>query len=756
VGLVNAFTRAVYSLATKLNPNWLHYSSYSDVPQAIRMNKSYKTYAKEGYKNSDTLYKCISYIIRNGAAIPPKLYTDPTCQKEIEKHPLLDKLNRPNPEQSGVQYREAVLGYKLLAGNSFQYSIRAGKSGPPDELWSLRPDRMQILIQPRKGIIGYQHEDMEQPIDASNIGHTKYWNPDDDDEPGMGMSPVEAASLNVDMQVAGKKWNLGLLQNGARPPGIWRIPVLMGKNEREKLEDKLNQKYAGAKSAGKSPLFDGGLDWKGTGLGPAEMDYLDSLKYNGGSIANIMNIAPQLVGDNSSTTYDNMKQAKLWSYTEAIFPELDDLYALWNIWLLPMYPDLANSTAFLYYDKQSVEVVQEVLQAQKDAQSQRSTEQYLNGVAMLNEARKIAGLPEVSGGDVFRIGAVLVPADKLEEYAEQSLTEPAAPPMPQAEPLDDGSQPPMPQDAQQQNNAGEKSRRFTKALDLETAEQKRAYAKSVEQQRERWYSEVEDRLKSYFASEQKVIVKAVESAALPETASIRAESALKKHSAALKEVLAQAYQDVSVDVGTQTLKELKAQAGPGEVKSDIDDFIAMFGTDLLQYLLTVAGQKITQINDTTLAQIQTALATGVAAGESIPKLAKRIDALYLDQIIPNRSTVIARGEVVSASNWSSQQAARRSGLTLKKVWLATEDSRTRPAHAEADGQEVDLDEPFEVGGEKLQYPGDPSGSAENIIQCRCTQFYRRAKSVEQDDENKLASRVIGREAYRDFMRVVLV
>jgi len=431
----NLFTRLMTSFAMKLNPAWLHLSSYSDTPQAITMNRSYKTYAKEGYKNSDTLYKCISYTIRNGATIPPKLYTDTTCQKEIEQHPLLDLLKRPNPEQSGIAYREAVLGYKLLAGNSFQYAIRAHKKGIPDELWPLRPDRMQLLVVPQKGIVGYRHEDMDVPIDPANIGHTKYWNPDDDNEIGMGMSPVEAASLNIDMQIAGKKWNLGLLQNGARPPGIWKIPTLMGPNERQRLEEKLNEKFGGAKGAGKSPLFDGGLDWKGTGLAPAQMDYLDSLKFNGGAIANIFNIAPQLVGDSSASTYDNMKQAKIWSYTEAIFPELDDLYGLWNIWLVPMYADLARSGAYLTYDKESVEVIQEIIQAQKDAQTERANNLWLSGLLTQNEAREIAGRPSHSQGDVYRIGDVLVPAEQLRAYAEQSLTLPAAPPLPQPEPL---------------------------------------------------------------------------------------------------------------------------------------------------------------------------------------------------------------------------------------------------------------------------------------------------------------------------------
>lgn len=56
-----------------------------------------------------------------------------------------------------------------------------------------------------------------------------------------------------------------------------------------------------------------------------------------------------------------------------------------------------------------------------------------------------------------------------------------------------------------------------------------------------------------------------------------------------------------------------------------------------------------------------------------------------------------------------------------KTWVATLDDRTREEHAEADGQEVDYDEPFEVGGEELMKPMDDSLGASkwNICNCRC-------------------------------------
>jgi len=34
-----------------------------------------------------------------------------------------------------------------------------------------------------------------------------------------------------------------------------------------------------------------------------------------------------------------------------------------------------------------------------------------------------------------------------------------------------------------------------------------------------------------------------------------------------------------------------------------------------------------------------------------------------------------------------------------------------------------MDQPFIVDGESLDYPGDPSGSAANVINCRCGVSY---------------------------------
>lgn len=139
--------------------------------------------------------------------------------------------------------------------------------------------------------------------------------------------------------------------------------------------------------------------------------------------------------------------------------------------------------------------------------------------------------------------------------------------------------------------------------------------------------------------------------------------------------------------------------------------------------LDAAANRLVGVGDQAWSDARDALSQGFAAGEGIDDIAGRVETALGSS--EERAITTARTEVVSASNAGSMSGARVLGdyAPQRKVWIATLDPRTRDAHADADGQEVGLDEPFVVGGESLDYPGDPAGSPENVINCRCTVGY---------------------------------
>jgi len=177
------------------------------------------------------------------------------------------------------------------------------------------------------------------------------------------------------------------------------------------------------------------------------------------------------------------------------------------------------------------------------------------------------------------------------------------------------------------------------------------------------------------------------------------------------------YKIVGVDFGIITARNLRT-------KKDIFDDIGAIISDFMEsFVRRNVGERITSITRTTRVRLKRIIHNAIDMGLSINDTVKNIREDWGD-IVTVRARMIARTEIVSASNAGSLAGAISSGVSAKKVWLATKDDRTRAAHLEADGQVKDLNQPFMVGGEPLQFPGDPGGSADNVIGCRCTQIYQ--------------------------------
>lgn len=152
--------------------------------------------------------------------------------------------------------------------------------------------------------------------------------------------------------------------------------------------------------------------------------------------------------------------------------------------------------------------------------------------------------------------------------------------------------------------------------------------------------------------------------------------------------------------------------------------IAIATAAISSWIAEHGGEKVRQIAEGTKRIIRRSLVRGNELNEPPRVLAKRIREETGGEIGRQRAVTIARTETHTAANVGADSAASATGLQLEDEWGATEDHRTRPAHAEADGQRVPHGQMFVVGGEALRFPGDPNGSPRNVINCRCVVLYR--------------------------------
>ena len=116
--------------------------------------------------------------------------------------------------------------------------------------------------------------------------------------------------------------------------------------------------------------------------------------------------------------------------------------------------------------------------------------------------------------------------------------------------------------------------------------------------------------------------------------------------------------------------------------------------------------------------VNSAITQGLLQGETIPQIAERL--ANVASMSATTAMRAARTTVTSAENsgrLDSYRRAERLGISVKKMWLATMDTRTRSSHRRLDGESVPVDEEFSNG---LMYPADPDGPGTEIYNCRCT------------------------------------
>jgi uncharacterized protein with gpF-like domain len=137
-------------------------------------------------------------------------------------------------------------------------------------------------------------------------------------------------------------------------------------------------------------------------------------------------------------------------------------------------------------------------------------------------------------------------------------------------------------------------------------------------------------------------------------------------------------------------------------------------------------QTLISINETSQKIIRAIVLAGLNEGLGALEIATNIQQ-SISLIFRNRAKLIARTEMVIATNNAAMQSAATSDFMYEKKWIPATDTRTRPDHAEMRGKDwIPFDQNFIVGGNDMRQPGDGSqgAGADQICNCRCKVVFR--------------------------------
>jgi uncharacterized protein with gpF-like domain len=178
-----------------------------------------------------------------------------------------------------------------------------------------------------------------------------------------------------------------------------------------------------------------------------------------------------------------------------------------------------------------------------------------------------------------------------------------------------------------------------------------------------------------------------------------------------------------------TMFDLQGQGIPLCFPLDQESMVTAVQLDskISKGLYTRLGEDVTTLKKKITAQVS----RGIATGMTFPQVAKQLAAC--SNIGYNNAIRIARTEghrIQCQSGMDACCMAKDRGADVLKQWDATLDGATRESHTAVDGEIRELDKPFSNG---LMFPGDPSGGAAEVINCRCA-LLQRAKWALDDEE----------------------
>lgn len=133
--------------------------------------------------------------------------------------------------------------------------------------------------------------------------------------------------------------------------------------------------------------------------------------------------------------------------------------------------------------------------------------------------------------------------------------------------------------------------------------------------------------------------------------------------------------------------------------------------------------------------VSSQLTQGVLLGESIPKIARRVQNVTgsnLATAMRTARTAVTGAECAGRMN--SYERAKGMGIKLKKEWVSTLDNRTRHSHRQLDGERIDNKESAKFSN-GCRYPGDPTARYAEICNCRCT-VIAAVEGFETDDAER--------------------
>lgn len=653
------------------------------------------------------VFACVRAIAERVANIELNLMkrNDDGTAVKVQSHPVLNLLKDVNNFMTFYDLMERLQSNQELRGNEYWFLAFNGKI--PAKIYPLQPDLVTPVGGQYEYIDHYKYSvnGADQKIPKNQIIHFKQFNPATDI---FGLSTLEAARVAAETDQLSKQYNKEYFKNSARPDVLLTHPATLSKEQQERLVEQWQQNHGGPSRQFRTAVASGGLEVKAFQITQRDMEFLQQRQFSRDEILAYFRVPPTILGIVGVSNYASAKAAGYAFALYTIEPKMQRIVNTLNEFLLPLFPNSEN----LFFE--FVTPVQE----DRDLILKTYESGLKNSWLSINEVRRLEGLPDIENGDAVMgplnlqpIGAPIAKSiqgiqtykqlrasDKVKEIAMAAIKL-----LPKPEKKEPEPEPVKEPEMTDEQKIFERQGEFkVKQRDERGLEFEKMFNVRLKELWDNQILEAKNNLTAWMAQKGK---------------KQRVPVLIDKE----KEVAA------TLDLFTPLFRNITEVEGVAAAEFiGIQEF-DVITPDVEKALLANTNKFAVGVTQQTSDAIRATITAGLAAGEGLAELEKRIEASTAFNNA--RAERIARSETVRAQTQAEISVWEQTGVVEGKVWYTALDERVCPYCDSMHGKTISLMTSFFKKGESLSVEDesvkDLQLDYENVdgpplhVQCRC-------------------------------------
>ena len=347
---------------------------------------------------------------------------------------VLDLMNNPNPNTTYADLMKSSSNYLTLTGNNYWILRRSPFLNKVLEIEAVSPELITVQMGsdsrplaynyfPQGRAILFSREDKNLKIRyfsedrRAELIHIRDFNPNGFSMYIAGVSRLHAITYSIMQYKSASIHNLSLLENGARPSGMFKLdPEAMrdqSDEQKNKITADLESMFVGSQNAGRPLAMSVVEDFINFMTNNVDMDFLNLKKHNEEAIYKRLKIPLMLVGTDAATL-NNYQVALKAFYHDAIIPQFKQLMSCLKMAFLN-YDDTVDDFDFTFNPL--------LIDALRENRISELTSLQALSIMTDNELRNLIDLPDYPMGDEIWKSTTLAPISTTDSVSAFDMSQ---------------------------------------------------------------------------------------------------------------------------------------------------------------------------------------------------------------------------------------------------------------------------------------------------------------------------------------------